>query len=305
MKRNLFLSVIGVFSLFNVANLTAQSGLTNLNFETTTTFTGGCNSSTVFPTGFKGTFCSVNGFPSSSVYSLSPVAQSGSKYISIGNLQTCGMVDLSNAAIQPLNPNTGGLGNPYTSRPTSFCGYYRSQGLNPNTDTLFVLVYFIKNGATIGKGKHIVTSNQGNWTNFCANITYTNALNPDSVRVRFVAAKIFAGNVAVQPNSQSAFFDIDNCSFSFATSVNDKIEALNAITLLPNPSSHHITITVPEFITPFETQVYDVSGKQISSQKHQGSSATIAISDLAEGVYFIKIVTDQGIQTRRVVVVRT
>ncbi len=67
----------------------------------------------------------------------------------------------------------------------------------------------------------------------------------------------------------------------------------NDITIYPNPTTNILNIKTDE-ITNFNIELYDILGKQISNYKNQ---KTIDISNLTEGMYFIKVIDLENNQT--------
>lgn len=282
MKKLLFFAL----SIFGLAGL-AQSGLTNLNFETTSAFSGmGCSSPTPFPTGFNRSSAGINGAAGIN-YSLSTTAQSGTTYISIGNVNTCGHVDLQPISFGLFGGNTPGNGSAYTNKPASFCGYYRAQGLNTSNDSIFVLVYLTKNGTLVGKGKFSTGSNQSNWTNFCANINYYSALTPDTVRIRFTPSGLLAAS-QTSFTSQTIIMDVDNCSFTgTATAVSETEVDAHSISAFPSPASDKLTITSASE-QPVIANFYNILGQKEKTATIVSGKNSINVSDLQNGIYVIQ-----------------
>ena len=79
-------------------------------------------------------------------------------------------------------------------------------------------------------------------------------------------------------------------------SVNENI--LNSISLSPNPSKGIITINAPNS-TIYATKVYDILGKQVLSQFNK--SQTINLTNLQNGLYLVKIETEQGFLVKKIV----
>jgi Secretion system C-terminal sorting domain len=82
------------------------------------------------------------------------------------------------------------------------------------------------------------------------------------------------------------------------------------LTVLPNPASDNITIRYSlEFETPVELKIMDVSGRTIATalNEHQtpgNYEISYNISNLTSGVYIYALRTNQGIQTKRLVVIK-
>jgi hypothetical protein len=100
---------------------------------------------------------------------------------------------------------------------------------------------------------------------------------------------------------------IENQSKS-AQSVSSEFQ--NSITLVPNPTTGELTIN-NEQLTINNIEIYDVSGKKLSSNHHITSSShhliissshhLINISHLQAGIYFVKITTEAGVVVKKVV----
>jgi hypothetical protein len=63
------------------------------------------------------------------------------------------------------------------------------------------------------------------------------------------------------------------------------------ITVFPNPSAGSITITHPRNAT---VEIWNVKGQVVVSQNTAGEKSNIAIGNLSDGIYFIKVTTREG-----------
>ncbi len=284
-----------IIASFFATNLLSQSGVTNLDFETLTSnsitnMCGATGGGSVMPTGFSGQVSKSNGPINFNNYTLTPIAQSGNNYVTVSNyLSTCGMIDLGNKT-GIVNPAASGWGAPYNLKPNSFCGYYRTQGLTA-IDSAFIVVYLSKNGTNIGYGKFIITSNQSNWTNFCANITYSSVAMPDTIKIRCTAGKLFSGiSNGNAGYGLTSILDIDNCSLNFATtSITNNTNLLNGLQISPNPNQGIFEIS-SENLQPYNYLIYNELGKLVLQGNGIGVTK-INSTQLAQGVYTIKVNT--------------
>jgi hypothetical protein len=72
---------------------------------------------------------------------------------------------------------------------------------------------------------------------------------------------------------------------------------LNSISLYPNPAKEYIDVRVDEFnVTSME--VYDVYGKLINNVSVIDNPTRINVSNLAAGMYFVRVTTEQGVATK-------
>jgi hypothetical protein len=291
----------GILMLVGTNFIFSQSGLSNLNFETTSSFIGmGCTTPTPFPTGFNRSQATTNGLGWPAQYTLSPTAQSGTKYISIGNLNTCGHVDLQPVSFGMFGGNTAGNGSPYTTKPAQFCGFYRTQGISAFGDSVFVLVYLTKNGTLVGKGKWSTGSNQSAWTNFCANINYVSALTPDTVRIRFTPSNLLAGST-FSFTSQTIYMDVDNCSFTGSvTAISEMNSEASINSVMPNPFKDELMINVNSDHN-LTAEIYNVLGSLERTVQIADGKNIINTSELRSGIYFIKVNTGARTVTTKII----
>ena len=91
----------------------------------------------------------------------------------------------------------------------------------------------------------------------------------------------------------------DWCTAITAQTTNVGIEnhLLNSISLYPNPAKEYIDVRVDEFnVTNME--VYDVYGKLINTVNVIDNPTRINVSNLAAGMYFVRVTTEQGVATK-------
>ena len=80
--------------------------------------------------------------------------------------------------------------------------------------------------------------------------------------------------------------------------VDENVE--NTITIYPNPTTGELRIENGELKIE-NVEIFDVLGKKQNSRKAEQQNIVIDISDLSNGVYFLKISTEQGIVTKKIV----
>lgn len=72
----------------------------------------------------------------------------------------------------------------------------------------------------------------------------------------------------------------------------------NEVALYPNPVRHELNIKVPDQVTIEKIDVYSVIGQLIKSEN---GSSMINLSDLNNGMYLVKIHTNQGIVEKKII----
>ena len=83
---------------------------------------------------------------------------------------------------------------------------------------------------------------------------------------------------------------------------NEEIDAGNAFSISPNPSSGIFKLEIKESIYIEAGRVIDVTGRTLSEFAVNGSSKTLDLSYLAEGTYFIQLVNEEMSFTEKVVI---
>jgi hypothetical protein len=71
--------------------------------------------------------------------------------------------------------------------------------------------------------------------------------------------------------------------------------------IYPNPTINELNFEFPQNIQFAEVQVYNVLGKQILQETLKKTYPTLNTSSWASGMYVVQIVTDNAVQTKRVV----
>jgi len=74
--------------------------------------------------------------------------------------------------------------------------------------------------------------------------------------------------------------------------------------LFPNPCQNQITLYIPNDIRPLNIELYSFSGKLINSFKSKTNTRSISTTDLSNGMYILKIVSESKITTLRFIVNR-
>lgn len=96
--------------------------------------------------------------------------------------------------------------------------------------------------------------------------------------------------------------DVLNCNYGPAiTSVNDIEPTNDFISVYPNPATSYTEIISIDYLNNATFEMYDINGKLISSQNVTGTKIRVNRNDIPAGIYFIKIMTEEKVQTAKVV----
>jgi len=84
----------------------------------------------------------------------------------------------------------------------------------------------------------------------------------------------------------------------------DFVEESNtiALTIVPNPATTHITISLSEPLRNAELSIYDLQGKVCYSCKMLGNRHEISTHDLPTGIYFVKVAGDKASIVQKVAI---
>ncbi|MEK8180717.1 T9SS type A sorting domain-containing protein [Flavobacterium buctense] len=116
----------------------------------------------------------------------------------------------------------------------------------------------------------------------------------------------FSGNTTASPNSTEATMVMDN--FLVKASATDSLLGVNeanevaTFSVFPNPSTNNFTITSSNSSTINGVEMFDINGRIVKSLEFDNlSSADVNIADLSQGVYMLKISSDNGSVTQKVI----
>lgn len=118
----------------------------------------------------------------------------------------------------------------------------------------------------------------------------------------------------VAPSAGNYFFGFNDTSAQTATSVNMRIDTISftsvlgtseflssKFTVFPNPVNNVINFSNTADAVVDSIEMTDLNGRIVKSQKVNATEGQISVGDLAAGVYMMKISTDQGVATKKIV----
>ena len=73
------------------------------------------------------------------------------------------------------------------------------------------------------------------------------------------------------------------------------------VTVYPNPTRNRVTIGTTNMLSVEKLDIYDAYGKLLATVNVNDADAEVDLSTYAAGTYFIRITTDKGVVTKRVV----
>jgi hypothetical protein len=140
----------------------------------------------------------------------------------------------------------------------------------------------------------------------CSSTTNQGGCNtPDQIAHYFLTA--FGGSLYyhhTQYGCWSGGYSVSNggncCINPLTTSITEN-SASTELTVTPNPSNGNFFVAMPYGISTGDIRVYNMLGEEIRSMKAT-ASVNISLEGEAAGIYLVKMVTEKGIYSQRVVV---
>ncbi len=264
MIKNLLLCI----ALFLVFSSKAQTGLSNLSFENWGT-------SIIGP--------QPNGWFGITVSQQTVGAQQGTSYVRVVTTQTGTSSDGLLFLGQLSSSFNLILGEPYTLRPNSLNGFYKTSGLAVGDS--ITIEGILKNGPTlIGAGIMYDTNNVAGWTSFSIPLSYFSASNPDTILINAASnMETFGGG----PNAIGSILDLDNLSLAFPTGVDQKSIGTSFL-VFPNPASSELNI-ISKDKNAASVIILDVNGRVVDEIFLENEKTRIDLEKYSSGVYSYSI----------------
>ncbi|HEX7413868.1 MAG TPA: LamG-like jellyroll fold domain-containing protein [Bacteroidia bacterium] len=184
-------------------------------------------------------------------------------------------------------------------------GQYLITTTTLNTNTWYHIVY-IQQGTTM----YIYINN-------VLASTKTNTIPPENI-IR-TKNKIGGSNAPLNDDTKAYFDDFRIYSRALtknevtqlynepqATGINQLVNSNEQISIYPNPASTIINVQISQFDNgkTNSAEVYNIIGECVHHQIIKSSNCQIDVSDLAEGIYNISIINNEGVVNKRLVIVR-
>jgi Secretion system C-terminal sorting domain/Bacterial Ig domain len=106
--------------------------------------------------------------------------------------------------------------------------------------------------------------------------------------------------------SDGLVYDIEPMNFPIPINLKKGRTGFDATKVItyPNPTSSELNIYVNGGYEMSSYQVYNLAGQQLISNNAQGKTAQINTNNLTSGIYFVKIISDGGVVTKKFEVVK-
>jgi hypothetical protein len=107
--------------------------------------------------------------------------------------------------------------------------------------------------------------------------------------------------VAIQCVSEDRFvFMLDNISIDFTVGTSEPTEEEVEFTLYPNPARDQINITTDNEI--IRVDIFNQLGQVVYTQTVKNNYFNLNTSQYTDGIYFVRITTDEGVATKKVLI---
>ncbi len=234
---------------------------------------------------------------------------------------TVGYADLSRLVDVTANPNVTSY--TYKIAAVDFCGNEGPKSIQHQTIHLqsiytpvpqkMDLSWNLYDGAVVNNYRVLRdTNNSGNWVviinNLAPNATsYTDYGIPSgALSVQYRVDVVWANSCdptakVAQSIVNTTKSNTKDFTIMIPTSISAQTELLNAISLYPNPTKDVFDVELKTGIDNFEVEIYSQLGSKLKSKNYSYTDkATVDISELSSGIYFVVIKTSMGSVTKRI-----
>lgn len=138
------------------------------------------------------------------------------------------------------------------------------------------------------------------WTTFTVNFNYLSSTMPDSCMI-----ELHASGSAPTNND---YLWVDNLAFSGSvTGIDTHSDSFNSISIYPNPVKDHSLVSFQiSSAQQVDLQLIDVTGRILETENLGVCTGQVQhvlpVSKLSTGIYFVKLVSAQGITVRKIIV---
>lgn len=122
---------------------------------------------------------------------------------------------------------------------------------------------------------------------------------PGSYPITYTATD--AGGNTAEATITFEIQDSETTEECWTTGIQD-LALANAISVTPNPTTGIFFLNIDAKYGKVAVQIVDIQGKQISTNNYEAANIRMDLSDVAAGVYFVKVSTDEATAIKKVIV---
>ena len=290
--KKIYFILLALFIVITINKINAQTTIPNAGFETWTD----ANTATSWTSVSLLTLHSMT--RSTDSHSGTYAAQLKTQTFltqTVPGICDLGTIDLLSQAI--------GGGTPFTGRPDTLKGFFKYTPVG--ADSMLVLITFTKTNSgvpdTIGVGAITCSYTVSNYTEFAVPIYYNPAYteNPDTMNI------ILLSSVAATGGNGSTLL-VDDLSLVYNPVGISENHAVN-YRIYPNPASDHLTISTNDTKNiPVNVKIFNLTGQEVYNDNYLNvSNHNINLSSFKEGMYFVKISSNNINKTEKVLISHT
>ena len=217
-------------------------------------------------------------------------------------------------------PGAQGWNSAGTNGQASTPGYwiYTSSTTTANNNWLFSPAFSLQAGERVTVSFYTRASTSARTLRVTAGTNNTQAAQTTQI----AALNITAGNtwnlntapVFIAPSAGIYYFGFNDNSAATANAVNMRLDTFSFTSVLgtndflsskfavyPNPVNNIINFSNEANAIVDMVEMTDLNGRVVKSQKVNATEGQISVSDLATGIYLMRINTDQGVATKKII----
>lgn len=198
---------------------------------------------------------------------------------------------LTNGTINTVTQSVEG-GVPFSSRPTSFDGWFRFDPAN--ADTGFLDVTLTRWNSTsglsevVGEAAMDIATTNGVFVNLQVPFVYSSAEVPDTVLI------LMGSGTDQDPQVGSALY-VDDLSYSLPAGIESPEKV--GLSIYPNPAVDELRITSDVGLQFTSANIFGLDGRFIFSRSVSGH--TVNVADLNSGAYVLELLSDDNVAVRQ------
>jgi hypothetical protein len=196
-----------------------------------------------------------------------------------------------------LVPTNGTSFNPFA--PVNFGFYYKYFPVNGDSAVARIGLWD-STGNQLAQSEIILSDAASSYTLVSAPVNYIAV--GDAAFYTYTISNFYTATPGLRQPSFGTRLLVDNIGFNFATTSGIATNSMDdEMNVYPNPASSQITINT-HFSKPVPYSVYNLFGQVVMEGQLKSPVNSLAIDQLADGVYYIKINTGNGMECRRFIV---